>query len=76
MTEQQIVLVNKLYPVIERACKIGFDKLSLSFFYNLTKLCEQYDFNKIDELNNFILGYIEHTKEPKLETFLILFQEV
>ena len=83
MTEQQMVWVNKLYPVVEKACKIDFSNLSLSFFYNLQNLCQnfvvhnsvEYKNTLVEELYNKILGYIEYTEEPRLETFLTLFQE-
>lgn len=85
MTEQQLVWVNKLYPVAEKACKIDFSSLSLSFFYNLQNLCQnfvvhntrdEYKHEVVEELYNKILGYIEYTEEPKLETFLELFKGV
>lgn len=82
MTEQQQVQVAKLYPIIDKACRIGVDKLSLSFFYNLQNLCQnfvvhnsiEYKNTLVEELYNKILGYIEYTEEPRLETFLTLFK--
>ena len=84
MTEQQLVWVKKLYPVVERACRLDFNNLSLSFFYNLQNLCQnfvvhnsvEYKNTLVEELYNKILGYIEYTEEPKLDTFLELFKEV
>lgn len=75
MTEQQKVQVVKLYPIIAKACKIGIDKLSLSFFYNLQIFCNSFT-NNSEEVYNLIYGYLERTTEPTEETFLTLFKGV
>ena len=73
MTEQQQVQVAKLYPIIDKACRIGVDKLSLSFFYNLHNFCNLFSDNS-EELYNLIYGYLEKTEQPSKETFLTLFK--
>ena len=85
MTEQQLDWVKKLYSTVEKACRLDFNNLSLSFFYNLQNICQsfvihntrdEYKNEIVEELYNKILRYIEYNKEPKLETFIALFEGV
>lgn len=76
MTEQQCIIVDKLYPTIIKACKLKSKNLSLSFYSTLHKLLHsEFAINHI-EIYDKITNYIDTTNNPTLGSFQELFKGV